>query len=190
VKSNPEPAPSPGAGPSSAESQALRQIRESAQAMLAEGKVDEAFELFLSALDAVLRKTRELELLVQKLRKERVGKSSERIDPGQLQLLFEQLLGQGGGEPEPKVDPEAEAREDAELDKEIERSGIEKNLRPDASEANESRLSGWSVWNTFGKCRRTSERALGAVKLRSGSAKTRSARSNMFPGTSWSTYTS
>jgi len=59
--------------------------------MLAEGKVDEAFELFVSALDAVLRKTRELELLVAKLSRERVGKRSERIDPGQLQLMFEQL---------------------------------------------------------------------------------------------------
>lgn len=130
MKSNPEPAPSPGAGPSSAESQALRQIRESAQAMVAEGKVDEAFELFLSALDAVLRKTRELELLVQKLRKERVAKSSERIDPGQLQLLFEQLLDQGGGEPEPKVDPETEAREDAELDKEIEQAERNRKKSP------------------------------------------------------------
>ena len=44
-----------------AEPSALRQIRESAQALLAAGKVDEVFEFFVSALDAVLRKTRDLE---------------------------------------------------------------------------------------------------------------------------------
>ena len=56
---------------------ALRQIRESAQALRAEGKVEEAFEFFLSALEAVLRKTRDLELLVAKLRRE--GASGEAI---------------------------------------------------------------------------------------------------------------
>ena len=62
------------------EPSALRQICESAQALLAEGKVEEAFDFFVSALEAVLRKTRDLELLVAKLRRERVGKRSERID--------------------------------------------------------------------------------------------------------------
>lgn len=70
---------------------ALRQIRESARALLAEGRVEEAFEFVVSALDAVLRKTRDLELLVAKLRRQQVGKRSERIDPAQLQLLFEVL---------------------------------------------------------------------------------------------------
>jgi len=102
------------------EPSALRQIRESAQALLAEGKVEEAFEFFVSALDAVLRKTRDLELLVAKLRREQVGKRSERIDPGQLQLLFEVLCSQTNeSDPTPAIDPEAEAREDAELDREI-----------------------------------------------------------------------
>ena len=73
------------------EPSALRQIRESAEALRAEGKVEEAFEFFLSALEAVLRKTRDLELLVAKQRREGAGKRSERIDPGQLQLLFEAL---------------------------------------------------------------------------------------------------
>jgi transposase len=97
--------------------------------MIAEGKVDEAFDLFVSALDAVLRKSRELELLVQKLSRERVGKRSERIDPGQLRLMFEQLLSQEG-EPEREVDPEAEAREDAQLDQEIERAELEQKRAP------------------------------------------------------------
>jgi transposase len=95
---------------------ALKQVREAAQGLLAQGQVDEAFELMVSALDAVLRKSRDLELLIAKLRKERIGKTSERIDPAQLQLLFEQLRDQS---PEEAVDPEAEAREDAQLDREI-----------------------------------------------------------------------
>jgi transposase len=99
---------------------ALRQIRESAQALREEGKVEEAFEFFLSALEAVLRKTRELERLVAKLRREGVGKRSERIDPGQLQLLFEALCSQTGeADPTAAIDAGAEAREDAALDQEI-----------------------------------------------------------------------
>jgi transposase len=97
---------------------AVRQVRESAQALLAEGKVEEAFEFVVSALDAVLRKTREMELLLAKLQKQHLGKRSERVDPDQLQLLFEELCRQGG--PEAAPDPEAEAREDAELEQQIE----------------------------------------------------------------------
>jgi transposase len=100
-------------------SQPLEQIRKSAKSLADEGKVEEAFELLVSALEAVMRTTRELELLVLKLRRERVGKRSERMDPDQLQLLFEQLLSQDGGKA-PELDPEKEAREDTELQREIE----------------------------------------------------------------------
>jgi transposase len=99
--------------------QPLEQIRESARSLADEGKAEEAFELLVSALEAVMRTTRELELLVLKLRRERVGKRSERVNPDQLQLLFEQLLSQNGGKA-PELDPEAEAREDTELAREIE----------------------------------------------------------------------
>ena len=102
--------------PRDSASSPLEQVRESAQALLAEGQVEEAFDFFVSALGAVLRQNRDLELLVAKLRRERVGKRSERVDPAQLSLLFEQLLELGGQE---EVDPEAEAREDAELDQQI-----------------------------------------------------------------------
>ena len=47
-------------------------MRVSAQALLSQGKADEAFELFLAALEAVLVKNRDLELLVAKLRRERL----------------------------------------------------------------------------------------------------------------------
>jgi transposase len=118
-----------------AEPSALRQIRESAQALLAGGKVDEAFEFVVSALDAVLRKTRDLELLVAKLRRQQAAKRSERMDAGQLQLLFEVLCSQttGADATVAAIDPEAEAREDAELDREIKEAeqaqGPEKNRR-------------------------------------------------------------
>ena len=106
------------AGSLAAEPFALRQVKEAAQALLAQGKVEEAFEFFTSALEAVLRKSREMELLLLKLQKERLGTRSERVDPAQLQMLFEELVRQGG--PEPLPDLEAEAREDAELDQQIE----------------------------------------------------------------------
>lgn len=98
---------------------AFERVREAAQAMVAEGRGDEAFDFLLSALAAVLKKSRELELLLAKLR--RVGRSSERVDPQQLALLFDELtsqLGSQAGTP----DPEAEAREDAELEHEIEQA--------------------------------------------------------------------
>lgn len=98
---------------------ALTQVSEAARLMLAEGQSEQALEYVLSALAAVLSKTRELELLVARLR--RVGRSSERIDPGQLGLLFEEMLAQLGPEQE-RPDPEAEARRDAELEAEIERA--------------------------------------------------------------------
>lgn len=102
-----------------AEPKTLGQIRDSARSLTMEGKTEEAVELLVSALDAVLRKSRELELMVLKLQRERVGKRSEKIDPGQLQLMFEQMMSQSGDE-EPELDPQAEAREDAELEQQIE----------------------------------------------------------------------
>jgi hypothetical protein len=97
----------------------LAEIRDTAQALLAQGKVDEACEVVLAALDAVLGKNRELELLVLKLRRERIGRRTERLDPRQIGLLFEALLAQGGDQA--TIDPDAEARKDAVLDREIAR---------------------------------------------------------------------
>jgi transposase len=95
----------------------LAQVREAAQAMLAEGAQEEAFEFVLAALAAVLSKSRDLELLVAKL--QRVGRSSERVDPGQLALLFEELAEQLGAEGAETLDVEEQARQDAALDGEI-----------------------------------------------------------------------
>lgn len=99
---------------------ALRQIRESAQALFQQGKVDETWEFLLSALQAVLVKIRELEWLVAKLRQKNIGRHSERLDPGQLALLFDVLIGQGGAGTE--IDLETLAHEDAVLDGEIEQA--------------------------------------------------------------------
>lgn len=95
----------------------LVQIRASAQALLAQGKVDETWEFFLAALEAVLVKNRELELLVLKLRRERIGRHTEQLDPRQIGLLFDALVAQGMADH--AIDPDAEAREDAALDREI-----------------------------------------------------------------------
>ena len=51
---------------------ALREIRESARAWLAAGQVEATWEFFLSALEAVLLKNRDLELLVAQLRRARI----------------------------------------------------------------------------------------------------------------------
>jgi transposase len=96
---------------------ALRQIKESAQTLLREGKTEETWELLLSALESVLSRNCDLELLVAKLRRERHNPRSERLDPAQLALLFEALAGQAA--PEPEIDPHAEAQADAVLDREI-----------------------------------------------------------------------
>jgi transposase len=120
---------------------ALRQIRESAQALLREGKSEEAWELLLGALEAVLLKTHELELLVGKLRRAWRGTKSERIDPAQLQLLFEELIRQVG-EPE-QTDPEAEAKQDAALDQEIE--AAEKERREAKQGKPRKQAAGWQT---------------------------------------------
>lgn len=102
---------------------AFEQVREAAQAMLAEGRSEEAFEFLLAALAAVLTQSRELELLVAKLR--RVGRSSERIDPRQLALLFQELVAMGLAESE-GLDPKAQALKDAQLEAEIEQARQER----------------------------------------------------------------
>lgn len=89
----------------------LAQIRASAQALLAQGQVDDACALVLAALDSVLVKNRELELLVLKLRRDRLGRHTERLDPRQIRLLFDALVAQGVADH--AIDPDAEAREDA-----------------------------------------------------------------------------
>ena len=116
----PQATPPPAQGRRKGEPEAVRQVRESARALLAQGQIEEAFEFCVSALEAVLRKTRDLELLLAKLQRERVGPRSERVDPAQLQLLFEQLCSRD--ESALAIDPQAESREDEELKQQIEQA--------------------------------------------------------------------
>jgi len=133
-------APTAARGSARRELEALREVRESARALLAEGKVEETWEFFLAALEAVLLKNRDLELLVAKLRRARIGTKSERMDLAQLALLFEALLEQGG--PEAPVDPEAEAKEDAELDRAIESA---EQAQPAAERKKRKTGPGWQT---------------------------------------------
>jgi len=143
-EATPAAAPEGTAPPPKRETTALRQIRESAQALLREGKTEETWEFFLSALEAVLLRNTDLELLVAKLRRLRLNPRSERIDPAQLTLLLEALAGQA--EPEAEVDPEAEAKADAELDREIEDA---EKREPGTEKVRKKRKKG-AGWKTSG----------------------------------------
>jgi transposase len=113
------PPPYASFGPA-VEPAALTPLRETAQSLLGEGRAEEAFEFLLSALAAVLKKSRELEQLLARLR--RAGRSSERLDPRQLALLFEQMLDElGPGREAEDVSAETEAQASASLEAEIER---------------------------------------------------------------------
>lgn len=126
---------------------ALHQVRESAQAMLREGKAEETLEYVLSALESVLVKTQELELLVAKLRRANWSGKSERMDPAQLSLLFEAMRLQGGIE---VASPEAEAKEDAELTQEI---AAAERARADEGETSSQPDRG--AWSTRGAKKQT-----------------------------------
>ena len=96
---------------------ALAQVRNTVSALESEGRLKDALEFSLAALAAVLEKSSELELLLLKLRRERLGKRSERTNGEQLALLMDQLLQES---PEEELDPVQEAEYDEALKKEIE----------------------------------------------------------------------
>jgi transposase len=104
---------------------AFVRTRETVATMVSDGRTEEAFDYLLTVLAAMIDKSQELELLLAKMR--RVGRSSERVDPGQLALLFEELVAQLAAEPE-ALDPEAEARQDAELEAEIKAAEAERQV--------------------------------------------------------------
>ena len=96
---------------------AFSQVRSAVEEMEKAGRENEVRDYLLSAIAALLQKSGELELLIAKLRRERVGKRGERTDNEQLALLLEEML---RNLPQPEIDPEALSREDAALTKEIE----------------------------------------------------------------------
>ena len=117
----------------------MAQIREAALALLDPERADaevvdahlahEALDLTLTALDAVLREQRHLELLVQKLRRASSGKSSERVSSEQLRLMFEELVDSmdPDGAPESALSLQEETMDDVNLDKEIETAKSEED---------------------------------------------------------------
>lgn len=101
---------------------ALAQVKESARALQSNGRSDDAVDFLLAALAAVLEKSSELELLLLKLRRERIGKRSEQTNSEQLALLIDQLLKEA---PDQQIDPAVEAEYDEALKKEIEAAEAE-----------------------------------------------------------------
>lgn len=103
----------------------FRQIQHAASELIEEGKSDEAVELTLSALHAVLKENVRLELLIRKLRASKAGKSgSEKLDAEQLSLLLELLQAETGEDEgaDEAPDVESELVADAALDAEIEQA--------------------------------------------------------------------
>ena len=105
--------------PTTAGGVALAQVRSAVEDLAKDGRHADAMEYALAALAAVLQKSSELELLLAKLRAAGLGKRSERTNAEQLALLLDELLKQA---PQPEMDPDAEAREDAALTAEIARA--------------------------------------------------------------------
>jgi transposase len=100
---------------------ALDQMRHAAGSLLGQGKAEEAVDLLVQAVDAVLRQNRNLELMVMKLQRERVGKTSEQMPPEQLALAFEEFAG-CRDESVNDVKHEEEVRSDATIEQEIEKT--------------------------------------------------------------------
>lgn len=95
----------------------LRQVQVTTQALRDEGHPEEAWAVVFAALDTVLTRNAELELLVAKLQGGPRTSRSERIDPAQLSLLRQVVASHPAADL--VVDPEADAQVDAHLDREI-----------------------------------------------------------------------
>lgn len=113
----------------------LADLRAALAPLAAAGRHDEAYEFLLAAYAVMADKKRELELLVAKLR--RPGRRSERIDPGQLTLLAEQLLAlELPSAALDQAEAELSAQQDAALERELaaaaaaERAQTEPRRRP------------------------------------------------------------
>lgn len=86
----------------------LEQVRELLRSLLEEGRTDEAIDLALSLLERLQSNNTELVLELAKLRRERSGKQSERIDPGQLSLMLQLASVSDREETEDRAATEAE----------------------------------------------------------------------------------
>ncbi len=100
------------------ESPELGDLRQIVAELREQGRVEDAFEHSFSAVQAVLDHVRRLELKILQLQKAAVGKTSEKVDTRQLELLLEQMQSLVSQANE-QVDPDQEAREDAQLEAEV-----------------------------------------------------------------------
>lgn len=102
----------------------LDEVRKTAEGLLSSSGASAALEYLLAALVSLRDHNRNLEMLVAKLQRDGFGRKSERIDPGQMALLFEALAQQNAGEgaPVPEMVPDTAAlnKADAALTAEIE----------------------------------------------------------------------
>jgi transposase len=106
-------------------SPSLDEIRKTAEGLLASGGTAAVLEYLLAALASLRDQNRNLEMLVAKLQREGFGRKSERIDPGQMTLLFEALAKQTAAQGDEGVagmvpDAAAVSAADAALTAEIE----------------------------------------------------------------------
>lgn len=104
----------------------LRQIGDDTRALMKNGKLDEAHEILMSALMGLSQKFRDIQLLLLKYQKEQIGKRSEKIDPAQLHLMFEEMCRQAA--PALQPNPAVEDDEDAELDRQVEEAKRQHNV--------------------------------------------------------------
>jgi transposase len=105
----------------------LRQIGESTRTLLLQGKLDEAHDILMATIQGLAQRYRDVALQLLKLQKERVGKRTEKIDPAQLLLMFEEMCRQAA--PALKPDPAVEDEEDADLEREIEEAKRRRDAR-------------------------------------------------------------
>lgn len=90
----------------------LEDIRKGAEDLLASEKPSAALDYLMSALASVLQQNQQLEQLLAKLERAQVGRRSERIDPRQLALLFDELCKQSAAQAaaeQPALVPDAAA---------------------------------------------------------------------------------
>ena len=102
----------------------LEEIRKAAEGLLTSESPTAAFDYLMSALSSVLQHNQQLEQLLAKLHRAQVGRSSERIDPRQLALLFEELYRQSAAQAESTPPTAADAKavngKESEINREVE----------------------------------------------------------------------
>lgn len=115
----------------------LDQVRDLLRSLLTEGRDEEAIEVALSMLEQLHEHNTDLLLQLAKLRRERIGKRSERIDPAQLSLMLQLAV---SSDEEAAEDQAATEAEDRELT--ADREAIEAGRpRPDRGKARRRRPS-------------------------------------------------